>query len=62
MAVFQYDATKVEGKSFTVGGTVVGKDETIAMARLNRQGYSNVRLTRISGIAALWIWFMADIR
>jgi hypothetical protein len=62
MAVFQYTAAKVEGESLTVAGTVVGRDETVALARLNQHGYSNVRLTRISGIAALWKRFAADIK
>ena len=63
MAVFRYKAKKtVPGEEFVESGTIVGKDEEEATAKLNQLGLSKVRLERIVGIAALWKWFTADIK
>ena len=62
MAVFRYKAMKTEGEEFTESGTIVGKDEKEATAKLNQYGFNKVRLERVRGIAALWKWFAADIR
>ena len=62
MAVFQYEATKNIPEEYTESGTIVAKAKAEATAKLNQYGFSEVRLRRIRGIAALWKRFTADIK
>ena len=62
MAVFRYEATKKLPEDYRELGTVVVKDKDGAKAKLNQEGFTEVRLKRIRGLAALWNTFTADIR
>ena len=62
MAVFRYEATKKLPEDYRELGTVVARDKDEAKAKLKQDGFSEVPLKRIRGLAALWNTFTADIR
>ena len=62
MAVFRYKATKHIPEEYTESGVVVARDEDEAKAKLNQEGFSEVHLKQVHGLAALWNRFTADIR
>ena len=62
MAVFRYEATKKLPEDYTELGTIVARDKDEAKTKLKQDGFSEVRLKQIRGIAALWNRFSADIR
>ncbi len=62
MAVFRYKARKYIPEEYTESGIVVARDEDEAKAKLKLDGFSEVRLKRIRGLAALWNRFTADIK
>ena len=62
MVVFRYKATKELPEDYTERGTVVARDKDEAKAKLNRDGFNEVRLKQLRGLAALWHTFTADIK
>ena len=62
MAVFRYKATKELPEDYTELGTVVAGDKDEAKAKLKQDGFNEVRLNQVRGLAALWHRFTADIR
>ena len=59
MAVYRYKATKERVTDF---GTIVATDIDEALAKLNQLGFTKIRLERITGIAAIWKRFTANIK
>ena len=64
MPTYQYEAehTETVGEEYTESGTIRANDEADATAKLNEYGFSRIRLKQVRGLAALWKWFMVDIK
>ena len=62
MAVFRYEATSELRENSTESGIVIAKDRDEAEAKVKQDGFNEISVKQIRGVAALWKGFTADIK
>jgi type II secretory pathway component PulF len=62
MEVYEYSAVRLDNNEHFLHGTVCARDKIDAFDKVRRQGLTEIRLRKLTGLAAMWRMRTADIR